>query len=209
MATLIRLTVEGPAGPLNNAIASFVWGDDVGDNSQYAITCAAYLTKAMQLQGVDSLITSAVAHDLDGAVVGPGVSATFDPDLWADWVAIDGDLPAATAWGFATGGLGTSLAAAGVSITMMEHVAAGGRHNGRHYLPWTCKDAITATGIVGSTVRTNLSENYEWKMRGSIFTRPTWCAGMVTAVRMSSGTLNEIFGAQASANPARLRSRVR
>lgn len=208
--TLIRVEVEGPAGPLNNAICTHTFGDDSpGDTEALGITVAAYIAKATLLQGVDVIIGNATAHSLSGGVVGPGASIPWNQDYWDDWKTIDSDLPTATGWGFTADGLGTSLAAAGVSITITESVVSGGRHNGRHYLPWTCKDAISSAGLVGSTVRTNLVENYNWKMLGSVFTRPTWAADITPNVRSAAGTLSTVYAAVCSANPARLRSRVR
>lgn len=208
--TMIRFEVEGPAGPLNTAICTHSFGlASPDDEEAMATTVAAYITKAMQLQGVDAILTNPTAHSLTGPGIGPGIGVAWNQDYWDDWVAIDGDLPAATGWGFATGGLGTSLASAGVSITVVEQIVSGGRHNGRHYLPWTCKNAIDAGGLVGSSIRSNLSQNYAWKMLGTVFTRPTWAAGLAPVVRATGGSLQGIYATTVSANPARLRSRVR
>lgn len=206
---MIRFPIEGPAGPLNNAIASVVFAGSSFDVPGCVMTAAAYFTKAMQLQGVDALLNAPTSHTIISGVVGPGVTEGFDAGYWADWITKDSDLPAASAWGFATGGLGTSLASAGISVTVMEGVAAGGRHNGRQYLPWTCKDAITSTGLVGSSVRTDLVENYRWKLLGDLYTRPTWAAGITPGVKNNAGVVNAVQVASVSANPARLRSRVR
>lgn len=208
-----HLVVEivSSAGVLNPAYVGFTCDAATQTTAQNTACVLSYLAKASMDSMVISSVMGVTAHPvvLPGNTLGPGVAVPLPTAELADWHAIDSDSPTPAGWGFNIGDH-TTLAPVGTSINVMEYTSVGGRHNGRHYLPWVYAGAIDNDGLVGGVVQGLIQDAWNWRINGSIYTQPTWF-DMSTFViqRTPSPGINGITAVSCKANPARLRSRIR
>lgn len=208
MGMWVEMTVEGPPGALNPALVGFKYFGGM-TRAQVVATCISYLSKAMHACSVEALLTGAVVREDGGPGWGPGFPEPIPSDELDDWHAVDSDSPTASAWGIVVGS-GSSLAAVGTSLNVGETTTWGGRRNGRHFLPWVGSAALNGSGLIKSTVVTDVEQAANWRLLGSFGSQPTWWVGKF-AVESPQGSesLGEILAYTPRTAPARLRSRIR
>lgn len=202
--------IEGPSGPLNPALVGSVVEGSIMTIPQATATFISYLAKAATACMVESLFQAVTASTAaTPGAWGPAVEQPLPTDELDDWHTIDSDSPTPTDWGFVIGA-GTALASVGTSVNVGELTAIGGRHNGRHFLPWIKSSAINGSGLVTSTVQNDVSQAYQWRILGTFGSQPAWWGYSPVVEQVApTGAFNGIAGVAVRAAPARLRSRVR
>ncbi len=208
----IRLEVEivGPPGPLNPAQVGFILDSGLSSmtDDQAVATVISYVAKAMSASSVAGEISRVrVASGVPGAW-GPFADAACPTSELADWHAIDSDSPTATAFPIAVGS-GSALASVGTSVNVAELTTIGGRHNGRHFLPWVKTSALDNSGLVHSTTINDVNDAAAWRLGGTIYTQPAWWDAGFTVATSSPTASTPITGWTTRRAPARLRSRIR
>lgn len=112
------------------------------------------------------------------------------------------------------GGYGSDLGSgdplpAGTSVTLMEHTALGGRHNGRKYLPYA-NEASCVGGVLDATIAQTIVWSYQFWIQGIVpFPGPVLPADAGDLVPVAGATNSPIGTIYCSSAFSRLRSRQR
>lgn len=192
-------------GPLNPAINVWKTNQAALSDADIAAQLIGFYVKALAL---NSATASAIDRILSGPVNGPLTDVPFPTaELAALNAAVDAPYVASYSDYGASVGSG-SIAAAGVSTTVTEFTALGGRHNGRKYVPWTRAGAIV-DGIISSSTVGNMRAYYLYWL---LATNPSGgaAAGIPDSIVPVVGAANSpVSDVKVSQTPARLRSRIR
>jgi hypothetical protein len=193
------------AGPLNPAVNVWHTNNAAMSDADIAAQLIGFYKKALTLSGA---ISCAIDRIQSGPVGGPLTDVPFPTaELEALNAAVDAPYVAAYSDYGASVGSG-EIAAAGISITVTEFTALGGRHNGRKYIPWTRSGAISG-GIVSADTIGNMRAYYLYWL---LATNPAGgaAAGIADSITPVVGAANSpVSDVKVSQTPARLRSRIR
>jgi hypothetical protein len=193
--------VNSVQGDTNPALVSFVFVGEETSVNDFAGAALAYMDGALRTIGISGLkITGCTVAPIDGGKVGAGVAVPFPTAEYAAKYASVENATLHTQFPMSTGVGNGTWAPRGSSILMTEFTATGGRHNGRHYLPFACKECINgSTGLVYDTAQASLQN--------------AWNAAFFDiapqVVTKATGTAHTILAVKASSNVARLRSRMK
>lgn len=203
--------IEGPSGPLNPAQTAITFDPTSAMTpAQQTATVISYIAKAMAGCSVESLLNSVTRHEISNAgVVGPGVTMALPTAELADWHTIDSDSPTPSSWSFVVG-QGTGLATVGSSANVAEGTPAGGRSNGRHFLPWVRAARVNSSGLMNNLAQADVADAAAWRLLGTLYTQPAWWDAAWCVVNSKpTWSTQGVQTAVLRAAPARLRSRVR
>lgn len=206
MPRQITITVTNSLqGDTNPALVSFVDGypaaTDPGNDAVFLAHCLAYMDAALRTVGASGLkITGAKVAPVEAGVVGASTSLPFPA---SEYGALYGSVPGATlhtVFPMSTGAGGTGWAPRGSSCLVTEYTSSGGRHNGRHYLPFVCRESVDpGNGLFYDSALASV--------------KAAWDAAFFDVipqvVTKATGAAHSILGVRVSSNVARLRSRMK
>lgn len=195
-------------GALNPAIVSFGLTSNVVLSPEYAAhRLAAYCqTSGSEVSGASSI--SQILFSFDG---GPERPVAWDEDIWDEIVANQSSshpVSSSMTYGFEFGS--GSMTIRGASVNMAEYTELGGKHNGRHYLPWIDAAALDTSGDLKATSRTYLVGAWNFYVKGDPDESDPWNCYLGPWVPTgSAGTPSLITDVTARPVVSRLRSRTR
>lgn len=205
MASRIRVSISNShTSPLNPAIVGFDFDPASGilDVGQALAQSIAFLWNTGVI-GDGSSITDATLSNAVSGAWSPGEHLPW-PVSELDVLGSDLSINFGYAFGESTFGQLGGISGLGTSVLVTEQVAAGGRRNGRLYLPYCSPGAIDPNGTISSTARASAVNAYRaflmsdragtaWSGSngnnlvdlGPCVTGPTGVASPVTGVRVS------------------------
>jgi hypothetical protein len=210
MTTLVTVVeIQGLPGPLNTALN--VWNSDQASAITPAEVTARILafTTAVLAQTATECSVVSVRHGLDDGPLTYVDWPTGAITIWNDDAAAPVYEVQQTGFGDVITGNGAS-AALGTSITVTEQTAAGGRHNGRKFIPWTAASSLTAAGAISLANTAFIQDVYTYCCLGINPADGAAIPGGYDPLALTAGVADSpIVQVRVSPRPARLRSRMR
>lgn len=205
----VVVEMQGLPGPLNTALN--VWEYDASTTitaAEITTRILAFTTGVLAQMATESSVVS-VRH---GLLPGPLTYVDWPTGAVTAWngdVALPVYEVQQSGYGDTLTGAGAS-AALGTSITVTEQTAAGGRHNGRKYIPWIAAASLTSTGLITLANTAFVNDMYTYCIFGINPADGAPIPGGYDPIPVTAGaTPSPIQQVRVSARPARLRSRMR
>lgn len=215
MTTRIRVTVANThVSPLNPAIVAFDFSDGDGlDTGQALAQIIGFLWNSGNIGDGSSIADASFVQRAGAGKWTAGVHMPW-PQEKLGQLGSDLSLNFGDGYGAKTFGISGGISGLGTSVLMTEHVAAGGRHNGRLYLPYCSPGSISASGTITNTARGAAIAAYKAFLMGDRAGSP-WSGSngnhLTDLSPVVSGSAGEsaVIGVSTSQIPATLSSRKR
>lgn len=212
----LRLTVKMTSvnsGPLNYALCGFTFdpGGPINTTTALAMRCFGYIQAVGQSCMEEQCYVDSITET--NAPVSGGTDIAFDTvayEAMRAGAAVAGiTLRDTAAWGVQfLGRVNGTSSGRGDSICMQTKTTAPGRKGrGRHFIPFTNREAIAANGLINTGVRDLLEDAYKVFFLGKDLALPA--TGAVVLSKLPVGTMHPITGCKLTMIPSRLKSRTR
>lgn len=195
-------------GAFNPALISFVtdnsetFGQNVAQIVAYCRLAGAAYAQPSKIAGVTS---SEVDFTLPGHYA-PKIPQPFPLTEWNALRGTDSALPAWSGWGGSVSGGGGAMPA-GTSVNVAEYTDLGGRHNGRHYLPWVGSGVLDSSGggIQSATITAISDAYYKYILPSTV----TGGRAQLFPIVVGKTVASSINGIVVRSATSKLRSRTR